>query len=359
MKIAVILNPKSRDGRSTKKFAVLFEALTAAGFISPEILYTERAGHACDLAYALRDRDDLSLVVAVGGDGTVSEVASGLRGSNKVLGLIPMGSGDDLARAMGVPRKDIDAAVQLLKNGADHRVGAVRVEGPPAPPPQEQTLPSAYECNGPATREGNIVRWSFLETDAGVTSIVNRMKTEGKFSWIPGQLKYQMLGVRAICGWKPQRTWFKLNGGETQTVDLQGLFVVQMCETFGGGFRGAPGMHPKKPHASILTSLQLSKLQMLRVMGPLKEGKHIGMYGDGKVTLGECFSFQIGGCDAEGNPALTTGHAPPLYVTVDGECVITTPASFEFHADQLTIRGAARLPNEELAAAGGSGANAL
>jgi diacylglycerol kinase family enzyme len=175
---------------------------------------------------------------------------------------------------------------------------------------------------------------------------VSRMKMEGKLSCVPGQLKYQMLGIRAVFGWRPQKTWFKLNNNETQVVDLQGLFVVQMCETSGGGFRGAPGMHPKKPHASILTSLQLSKLQMLRVLGPLKEGTHIGKFGGGKVILEECLSFQIGGCDAEGKPGLTTGHSPPLYVTVDGECVMTTPASFEFYPDQLTVRGAARLPNE-------------
>jgi len=89
-------------------------------------------------------------------------------------------------------------------------------------------------------------------------------------------------------------------------VDLQGLFVVQMCETFGGGFRGALGRHPKKPHASILTSLKLSKLQMLRIMGPLKKGKHVGMFGDGNVTLEKCLSFQMGACDAEGKPSETT-----------------------------------------------------
>jgi diacylglycerol kinase family enzyme len=174
------------------------------------------------------------------------------------------------------------------------------------------------------------------------------MKSQGVFTWIPGGLKYQMLGVRAIFGWKPQKAWFRLNGGAANIVDLQGLFVIQMCESFGGGFRGAPGMHPKKPHATITTALGLSKVQMLRLMGPLRQGTHVGKFGPDKIIQEACQSFSIGACDAEGNISQTNRHNPALFVTVDGECAMQTPASFEFHAAQLTIRGAAQLPNELL-----------
>ena len=86
---------------------------------------------------------------------------------------------------------------------------------------------------------------------------------------------------------------------------------------------------------------------MLRVMGPLKEGTHVGMFGEGKITRDECQRFSIGACDPDGTVSSTRRHKPSLYVTVDGECVMTTPAAFEFHAEQITIRGATKLPNEE------------
>ncbi len=232
MLLACILNPKARDGRSKKKYPLIFQELENAGFAT-ELHFTTHAGHAVEIAFGLRERDDIYMVVAIGGDGTAHEVASGLRLSQKRMGIIPLGSGDDMARAMGIPRKNIKAAVDIIKNGTDHLVGAVRVEGPPADSPDKP--PNGHICNGLPRVEGNIVRWSFVETDAGVTSSVNRMKSQGVFTWIPGQLKYQMLGVRAIFGWKPQKAWFQLNGGAAAIVDLQGLFVVQMCETFGGG----------------------------------------------------------------------------------------------------------------------------
>ena len=133
-------NEKSHNGRSAKRFADLFDALAAAGFIA-EVMYTERAGHVCNLTYALaRDRKDIILIAAVGGDGTVSKVASGLRGSTKILGIIPMRSRDDVARAMGVLRKDVNTTVQILLSGVGHKIGAARVEGPAALPPPRTRL---------------------------------------------------------------------------------------------------------------------------------------------------------------------------------------------------------------------------
>lgn len=346
--VACIFNPSARDGRSSKKIPKILKAFDDAG-IKVEQYSTDYAGHAVEIAYSLRNRDDLDVIVAIGGDGTVHEVASGMRNCKIPLGIVPQGSGDDLARAMGIPRKDISAAVDIIKNGTDHRCGAVRIEAPPANPPvhTQQNAALSHECNGSASEEGagNIVRWSFLETDAGVTSAVSRMKSEGFFSWIKGQLKYQFLGVRAIFGFKPQKAWFQVDDEEVNVIDLQGLFVLQTCETFGGGFKASPGMHPKRPFASLVTALGLSKLQMLRVMGPLKEGTHIGMF-DGKIKREQCQSFKIGACDADGNPSSSKKHEPLLYVNVDGECCLTTPASFQYHPDQLIVRGRDTIPNE-------------
>ena len=100
-RVACILNPNARDGLSVRQWDQFEPALRAAGF-DIALHHTEAPGHAMDIAEGLLD-DDHDLIVAVGGDGTVHEVASGLRGSDKVLGILPMGSVNDYARAHGIP----------------------------------------------------------------------------------------------------------------------------------------------------------------------------------------------------------------------------------------------------------------
>ena len=86
MLVSLVFNPSARDGRAGKKIPIILKAFVGAG-IQVEEHRTTHAGHAVDIAYSLRDRSDLSVVVAIGGDGTVHEVASGLRGSNMHIGM--------------------------------------------------------------------------------------------------------------------------------------------------------------------------------------------------------------------------------------------------------------------------------
>ena len=341
-RIACILNPKARDGVSAKQWPDFETALIAAGF-EVDLFKTEEPGHAVEIATKLLS-DDHNMIVAVGGDGTFHEVASALRGTGRTMGILPMGSGNDFARAVGIPLFDIEGAVETLAHGIDHTVGGVRCEGPPSPHHDNFPTPKPHPCNGQPNKQGNHVRWSFLEVDSGVTSSVNRMKIEGKFKWIRGHLKYTALGIRAILGWKSQKAWMKINGADANVVDMQGLFVISQCETFGGGFRVAPGIHPKRDSATLLIALGLSKLQMLMVMGPLEKGTHVGMWD--KITMEDCQTFEIGALDSNGNVSADATHNPTLFVTVDGESCLTTPCSFEFHPNQLIVRGANKIPNE-------------
>jgi diacylglycerol kinase family enzyme len=82
---------------------------------------------------------------------------------------------------------------------------------------------------------------------------------------------------------------------------------------------------------------------MLRVMGPLEKGKHIGRWG--KITMEPCKKFEIKALDSQGKPTEEQGHNPPLYISLDGEISMTTPVKFEFHKDQLDVRGGSELPN--------------
>ena len=130
-RIACIANPNARDGKLGRNFHKVEAALESSG-IEHDVFMTEGTGHAIEIASGLRD-SDYDLVVAIGGDGTVHEVANGIRDSPMRLGIIPMGNGDDFARAIGVPLKDLQGAISILKEGTDYTVGGIRVEGLKAP----------------------------------------------------------------------------------------------------------------------------------------------------------------------------------------------------------------------------------
>ena len=339
--VACITNPNARDGKLGKNFHKIEEALASSGF-DHDVFMTEGTGHAIEMASGLRD-SDYDLIVAIGGDGTVHEVANGIRGSSKRLGIIPMGNGDDFARAMGIPLMDLQGAIDVLRNGTDYTVGGIRVEGPRAPEYPGIPSPKHFPVTGEPSKEGNLVRWSFLECDGGVTSSINRMKEEGHFSWISGQKKYTFLAIKAILSWKSQMAWIKVDDQPGRKVDLTGLFAMMQAETFGGGYRVAPGMQPFGDSASIVLGFGLTKLQMLSVMGPLEKGQHVGKWG--KISMEPCRRFEIKALDSEGNPTEEKGHDPPLFISLDGEISMTTPVSFEFHEGQLNVRGGQSPPN--------------
>lgn len=109
--IAVILNPAAGNRRAGRARADLQKALEASG-VAYEILATERPNHAAALARRAATRFDA--VIAGGGDGTVQEVATGLLGLDTPFGVLPLGTGNDFAHHLGVPKRPADAVRALL-----------------------------------------------------------------------------------------------------------------------------------------------------------------------------------------------------------------------------------------------------
>jgi len=339
-RIVMIVNPAGRDGTVGRRWPHIHEQVRAAG-LNPEVHQTERVGHATEIAASLRNDSEVGMVVAVGGDGTVHEIASGIRGTSIPLGIIPLGSGSDYARSHGIPLKDTDTAISLLSDGIDRRVGAIRLEGRPAPPTATYPSPTQREVDGRPEKEGNVVRWVFLESDCGVTSQVSRMKTEGRFKRIRGSLKYTLLGIRAVLGWKRQMAWVRVDDGDGEIVDMSGLFVMCMAETFGGGYRVAPGMVATEERASLIRAFGLSKIRMLALMGPLRKGKHVGKWG---ITHQRATRIEVRAVDEDGKPT-DSSHSPSIWIQSDGEPCLQTPATLVHHGNQLTVRGGPVLLN--------------
>jgi diacylglycerol kinase (ATP) len=110
-KIAFIINPKSGTDRKKALQASIAAVFPTSSF-EVHILETQFAGHATGLA-AECAKENFETVVAVGGDGTVNEVARGLLNSSTNLGIVPKGSGNGLARTVNIPLQ-VEAALQLI-----------------------------------------------------------------------------------------------------------------------------------------------------------------------------------------------------------------------------------------------------
>jgi YegS/Rv2252/BmrU family lipid kinase len=111
-KIVAIVNPISGTHDKKRIVQQLHNNLSSKG-VHLEVTYTKCQGDATILARCAVN-DDADFVVAVGGDGTINEVARGLIDTPVALGIIPCGSGNGLARHMRIPL-DINKAIEVIK----------------------------------------------------------------------------------------------------------------------------------------------------------------------------------------------------------------------------------------------------
>ncbi|MBG8553834.1 diacylglycerol/lipid kinase family protein [Hymenobacter guriensis] len=126
LRICFLLNPTSGTNRRLDLPALLSQHLDA-NLVSYEVEETQYAGHAVELARAAAARG-CRVVVAVGGDGTVNEVARGLLGTQAALGILPRGSGNGLARHLKIPM-EIGAAIKHLNQPTFQRIDVGTING--------------------------------------------------------------------------------------------------------------------------------------------------------------------------------------------------------------------------------------
>jgi YegS/Rv2252/BmrU family lipid kinase len=106
-----IINPISGTGKQVNITSKIEKIIDSLVFES-HIHFTERKGHATEIAKDLRT-DNANVIIAVGGDGTVNEIAQSLVNSSTTLGIIPTGSGNGLARHLGIPQ-NVTKALHLI-----------------------------------------------------------------------------------------------------------------------------------------------------------------------------------------------------------------------------------------------------
>lgn len=127
-KIAFIVNPKSGTTNKNDIPKIILEAIDHGRF-ETAILFTKYAGHATELTTDFV-KDGFSRVIAVGGDGTVNEVAKALINTHVALGIVPCGSGNGLGRFLQVPLK-VKAAANLQNTGKISTIDCGTINGHP------------------------------------------------------------------------------------------------------------------------------------------------------------------------------------------------------------------------------------
>lgn len=113
MHFAFIVNPVAGNGFSLQTMSRL-ENILRDRSVPFRVYHTKEIGHARDIAAELTRDNDVSVIVSVGGDGTAGEVASGLCGTAKPMGIIPAGTGNDFIKTVHIPNDPIKALDLIL-----------------------------------------------------------------------------------------------------------------------------------------------------------------------------------------------------------------------------------------------------
>ncbi|MCE9540377.1 MAG: YegS/Rv2252/BmrU family lipid kinase [Bacteroidetes bacterium] len=123
-KICFIVNPISGVGRQMVVEKLIDQHLNRTLF-DYEIVYTKAAKHATELAKQAV-ANNFNIVVAVGGDGSVNEVARGLIGSSTAMAIMPAGSGNGFARHMNIPL-DLKKAMNIINNAKEASIDTIQL----------------------------------------------------------------------------------------------------------------------------------------------------------------------------------------------------------------------------------------
>jgi diacylglycerol kinase (ATP) len=279
--IRFLVNPAA--GRGTGK-SHLDRIRVLASRYNAGLVVSRKVG---DLAAQARRaaEDGIERLLVAGGDGTMHHAAQGLADSACSLGVIPLGSGNDLAGTLGIP-PDLDVAVERAATGAIRRMDLLRI--------------------GDA--------FSLSYAGVGFDSEVTRFANEVKF--LRGPLIYFYSVIHTLVTFEPPRMKVVHDGG---TFEGKMMFTV-VCNLprFGGGMLIAPGARIDDGMLDLVIVREVPKRLLLSIFPKVYGGKHVGhpavtivrthraeitidrtmtMYGGGEplrpITAGEAVAVEV------------------------------------------------------------------
>jgi YegS/Rv2252/BmrU family lipid kinase len=122
-KYAIILNPQAGRGKG-RKFQDILSVKARKSLGSVEIFQTEYSGHAKKIANHIKN--DYSVIIAAGGDGTIHEIVNGMMHGSAALAAIPIGSGNDFVKMLDLPG-ELEKAIEVIKQNNRKKIDVGRV----------------------------------------------------------------------------------------------------------------------------------------------------------------------------------------------------------------------------------------
>jgi diacylglycerol kinase (ATP) len=245
MTAKVILNPYSGRWSALKRKDEALAALREAG-VGFELALTEGPRHGIELAEQAA-RAGFSPIISAGGDGATGEVINGLYrarpdGALGPIGLLPLGTANDLAHNLGLPL-DLREAARVIAAGRTRRIDL-----------------------------GKVNEWVFDNNSAvGLEPVVSIYNV--RMTWLRGVIRYLVAALRAI-GRKPQ--WImRLDWDDGSYNGPSSLVSVGNCPLTGGVFRMAPAADPADGKLTFVYGHAPTRRKMLALLPKTMSGEHV------------------------------------------------------------------------------------
>ncbi len=299
-RVLVAVNAASGRGRGHVAGAAATAALQAAGH---DVRTIEPAG-AREMEGALRDvvsRSAADAVVVVGGDGTLHSAVNALAQTSVPIGIVAAGTGNDVARCLGLPHDDTTAAIVRI-------VEALADGAPPARP-----IDTVRVSTG---------RWFVGMLSAGFDAFVN--ERANRMTHLSGTPRYVAAVLLEVVRLRARRYRVTIDR-DTRRLDAV-LVTVGNTASIGGGMRLAPDAVVDDGLLDVLVATPLSRFQLIRLLPRVFTGSHVN---DEHVTIvrGRVITIDVD----------DRGAAPVTYA--DGERFGPLPVTLEVVRGALHVLG--------------------
>ena len=239
--IAVLTNPTSGRALGSRTAGLVVGRLRDAGYVVRDL-----AGRDADEAQDLARQsvaDEVETLVVVGGDGMVHLALQALAGSETRLGLVPAGTGNDVARYFDIPRQDPAAATDVVIGGRERRVDLAVTAG----------------------------KYFVTVLAAGFDAVVNERANH--MTWPRGQMRYNLATVAELRTFRPIPYVLDLDGEEHRFEAM--MVAVGNGPSFGGGLRITEGAVLDDGLLDVVEIRPMSKVELVRTYPKLFRGTHV------------------------------------------------------------------------------------
>ncbi|MFD8894903.1 diacylglycerol kinase [Streptomyces sp. NPDC059566] len=287
--VTLFVNPTAGRGRGAHAAQPAASAVRAAGFSVRTVVGTDAPDALARLTTAVRE--GTGAVIAVGGDGMVSLALQALAGTPVPLGVVAVGTGNDFARAMGLPVREPARAGRLaaeaVKENRVREIDLGRVGGADC----EQWFGTVL-CSG---------------FDSRVNDRGNRMRLPA------GRFKYDLAMLAELAAFRPFPYRITLDDGPVIETEAT-LVAVGNGSSYGGGMRICADAVPDDGLFDITVVGDCSRATLLRVFPQVYKGRHLS---HPKVTVHRARKITLA---AAGLTAYADGE-PLGGLPVTAECV--------------------------------------